>query len=88
MALELETVNGQHLAQLFVPGYYTLKTYAVNSVLMALTDSKMGHCSMCPKRIIAKYIGITPMLSVNWAHTCAMEEVISNIAACLCKVVW
>ena len=71
----LMVVDGQHLGQMFVQGFYTMTKNNLDSLIVGLTDSVTWHFfEIAPSE---------PLLSVKWyAMYRTIEETVAFLATC------
>ena len=73
----LKVLDGQHLCQMFVQGFYAMTKNNLDSLIVGLTDSVTWHLfEIAPSE--------PPLLCVNWyAVTTTTAETVAFLATCL-----
>ena len=82
VALTMATIDGQQLAQVFIQAFYTLESYCLETIVVALTDKVTWHFFEICK--FGHPHSIIPLISVKWMHSVfEPEKVVSLVASCL-----
>ena len=75
-------VDGQHLGQIFLQGYYAMTENRLDTLIVGITDSVSWHLFKIGKSTESPREGV--LLTVHWYLSCDnVEQIVAFLATCL-----